>query len=211
MGIATDIVIIVVAAFLGGFIAQRLKRPLVLGYILAGVSVGPHTGGVTVAKVHDIELLAEIGVALLLFALGLEFSLKQLRIIELDPRRLESAKKGGIPIIYGDASQAIVLEAAGIVQASLLLMTVSGIMVARTIIHQAKQLNGKVHIVARASDMTQIETFREEGIFEVVQPEFEAGLEMTRQALLHLHVSALDIQHCIDAARNEFYMAHPVT
>lgn len=79
MGIAADIAIIVVAGLIGGIIAQRLRQPLILGFILAGVFVGPYTGGVTVVEVHDIELLAEIGVALLLFALGLEFSLKELR------------------------------------------------------------------------------------------------------------------------------------
>ena len=79
MGIAGDIIIIVIAALLGGLIAQALKQPLILGYILAGVAVGPFTGGVTVADVHNIEKLAEIGVALLLFALGLEFSLRELR------------------------------------------------------------------------------------------------------------------------------------
>jgi CPA2 family monovalent cation:H+ antiporter-2 len=78
MGIATDIAIIVVAALIGSLIAQWLKQPLILGYILAGVMVGPNTGGITVSDVHDIELLAELGVALLLFALGLEFSLKEL-------------------------------------------------------------------------------------------------------------------------------------
>ena len=78
MGIAADIAIIIVAALLGGLIAQRFKQPLILGYILAGVVVGPYTGGVTVTEIHDIELLAEIGVALLLFALGLEFSFKEL-------------------------------------------------------------------------------------------------------------------------------------
>ncbi len=79
MGIASDIVIIIVAALLGGFVALKLKQPLILGYILAGIVVGPHTGGVTVSEIHNIELLAEIGVALLMFALGLEFSLKQLK------------------------------------------------------------------------------------------------------------------------------------
>ncbi len=79
MGIAADIAIIVVAALLGGFIAQRLNQPLILGYIIAGILVGPYTGGVTVTGIHDIELLAEIGVALLLFALGIEFSLRELQ------------------------------------------------------------------------------------------------------------------------------------
>ncbi|MDQ5988303.1 MAG: putative cation/proton antiporter YbaL [Syntrophus sp. SKADARSKE-3] len=79
MGISGDIAIIVMAALLGGLIAQRLKQPLILGYILAGVIVGPYTGGVTVSEIHQIEKLAEIGVALLLFALGLEFSFRELK------------------------------------------------------------------------------------------------------------------------------------
>lgn len=78
MGIAADIVLIVVAAMIGALIAQRLKQPLILGYILGGIVVGPHTGMISVSDVHDIELLAELGVVLLLFALGLEFSLKDL-------------------------------------------------------------------------------------------------------------------------------------
>ena len=78
MGIAGDVALIMVAAFLGGIIARRLGLPLILGYILAGVIVGPNTGGPTVSSAHDIELLAEIGVALLLFAIGLDFPLSAL-------------------------------------------------------------------------------------------------------------------------------------
>jgi len=79
LGIAADIAIIIVAGLGGGLLAQRLGQPLILGYILAGVVLGPVTGGVLISDPHDIELLAEVGVALLLFALGIEFSLKELK------------------------------------------------------------------------------------------------------------------------------------
>lgn len=79
MGVAADIIIIVIAALMGALIAQKIKQPLILGYILAGIVVGPHTGGITIGDIHEIELLAEIGVALLLFALGLEFSISELK------------------------------------------------------------------------------------------------------------------------------------
>lgn len=82
MGIAADIVIIVIAALIGGVIAQKLRQPLILGYILAGVAIGPFSGGMTVSNAHEIEKLAEIGVALLLFALGLEFSLRELKPVK---------------------------------------------------------------------------------------------------------------------------------
>lgn len=78
MGIAADFVLIVVAGFAGALVARALGLPLLVGYIAAGVAVGPHTAGPTVSHVQDIELLAEIGVALLLFALGLEVSLRDL-------------------------------------------------------------------------------------------------------------------------------------
>ncbi|MBN1363531.1 MAG: cation:proton antiporter [Syntrophaceae bacterium] len=79
MGLAGDIIIIVMAALVGGLIAQALKQPLIIGYILAGVVVGPYTGGITVSDIANIEKLAEIGIALLLFALGLEFSFRELK------------------------------------------------------------------------------------------------------------------------------------
>jgi CPA2 family monovalent cation:H+ antiporter-2 len=82
MGIATDIILLVLTAFLCGLLMQRLRQPLILGYILAGIILGPHTGGLTITNVHNIELLAEIGVALLLFALGLEFSHKDLKPVK---------------------------------------------------------------------------------------------------------------------------------
>lgn len=82
MGITTDIILLVLTAFLCGLVMQRLRQPLILGYIAAGIILGPYTGGMTLTEIHDIELLAEIGVALLLFALGLEFSLKDLKPVK---------------------------------------------------------------------------------------------------------------------------------
>lgn len=82
MGLATDIILLIVAAFACGLLLQRLGQPLILGYIAAGVVLGPHTPGITVSNAHEVERLAEIGVALLLFALGLEFSLKDLKPVK---------------------------------------------------------------------------------------------------------------------------------
>ena len=79
MGIAADFVLIVVAGLGGGVLARLLRLPLLVGYVAAGVAVGPHTTGPTVVQIRDIELLSEIGVALLLFSLGLEISLRDLR------------------------------------------------------------------------------------------------------------------------------------
>jgi CPA2 family monovalent cation:H+ antiporter-2 len=79
VGIATDVIYIVLAALIGGALAHVLRQPLACGYILAGLIVGPYTGGFTVQNTQEIEKLAEIGVALLLFTLGLEFSFGELK------------------------------------------------------------------------------------------------------------------------------------
>ncbi|MGE5244208.1 MAG: cation:proton antiporter [Betaproteobacteria bacterium] len=78
MELVTALTIVLAAALIGGFVAQRLGQPLIVGYIVAGVVVGPLTGGFAVAHVQDIEALAELGVALLLFSLGLEVSFHDL-------------------------------------------------------------------------------------------------------------------------------------
>src|SRR5687767_5606394 len=57
---------------------QRLRQPVILGYLLAGLIVGPHTPIPLVADTRVIETLSELGVILLMFSLGLEFSLSKL-------------------------------------------------------------------------------------------------------------------------------------
>ena len=64
-------------AFVFGTIAQRLRISPIVGYLLAGVAVGPHTPGF-VADQSLASELAEIGVILLMFGVGLHFSLKDL-------------------------------------------------------------------------------------------------------------------------------------
>jgi CPA2 family monovalent cation:H+ antiporter-2 len=67
----------IVLAFLFGSIAQRLKVSPLVGYLLAGVAVGPFTPGYVANQALASEL-AEIGVILLMFGVGLKFSLKDL-------------------------------------------------------------------------------------------------------------------------------------
>lgn len=67
----------IVAAFLFGMVAKQLKLPAVLGYLLAGVAIGPHTPGL-IADLSLAKQLAEIGIILLMFGVGLHFSLKDL-------------------------------------------------------------------------------------------------------------------------------------
>jgi monovalent cation:H+ antiporter-2, CPA2 family len=74
------IVVGLVLAFALGFVANRLRLPPLVGYLLAGVAVGPHTPGF-VADTGLAVQLAEIGVILLMFGVGLHFSIKDLLVV----------------------------------------------------------------------------------------------------------------------------------
>ena len=62
------------------FLLQKLKIPSVVGFLIAGAALGPHGFGM-IHEVREVELLAEVGVILLLFTIGLEISLKSLKRI----------------------------------------------------------------------------------------------------------------------------------
>ena len=82
MGIALDLILLFSLAFILGLVAYQFRQPLFLGYIVAGVLLSSKTPGITVSNTTDISLLAEIGVALLLFTIGLEFSFKDLKPVK---------------------------------------------------------------------------------------------------------------------------------
>jgi monovalent cation:H+ antiporter-2, CPA2 family len=126
-------------------------------------------------------------------------------VVELDQRRVQECHAAGMPVIYGDASHPVVLEAAAVAQARLLILTVPSVTVAQAIVTQVRQLAPSLALVARAEGVEQMERLHRLGVSEVVQPYFEAGLEIVRQALLALDVPATDIQHYTDAVREELY------
>ena len=72
------IAILLAAALVGGMIAHRLRQPIILGYLVIGVAVGPHALGL-IGDLELVETAATMGVALLMFTLGLEISIAQLR------------------------------------------------------------------------------------------------------------------------------------
>src|SRR5881396_1330783 len=73
-----DLAWVIVAAVAGGALAWLARQPLILGYVVGGILVGRFTPGPTVSDTYTFELFAEIGVVLLMFSVGIEFSLRGL-------------------------------------------------------------------------------------------------------------------------------------
>jgi CPA2 family monovalent cation:H+ antiporter-2 len=176
-----------------GFVRRRRREEPVL------------TINITRSELHDHVVMAGAGhtgraVAAVLQRLGLPGV-----AIELDQHRLETCRDAGLAVIYGDASHPLVLEAAGLDRARVLLITTPSPVVTRAIARHARQLRPDIHIVARAESVELLEELHELGVHEVVLPQMEAGLEVTRQALLHLQVPDQQIERFVDEARREFY------
>ena len=76
-GVLRDIVIIFALSTFVNFIFTRIRIPAIIGYLLTGVIAGPHLLGL-ISSPENVETMAEIGVILLMFTIGLEFSLNHL-------------------------------------------------------------------------------------------------------------------------------------
>lgn len=80
--ILQDFTIIMVVASIMAMISYKLKQPMVIGYIIAGMIIGPYTPPFGLILNFDIlNLFAEIGVILLLFVVGMEFPIEKLKKI----------------------------------------------------------------------------------------------------------------------------------
>lgn len=75
--ILRDIVILLAAVTLIIPLFHRLRLPTIVGFMLAGIIIGPHGTGL-IAEISDVQTLAEIGIALLLFSIGMELSFERI-------------------------------------------------------------------------------------------------------------------------------------
>lgn len=77
-GLLQDLALILVVAAVTTVLFQKLKQPVVLGYLLAGLIVGPHIPIPLFADLEQVHVLSELGIILVMFAIGLEFSFRKL-------------------------------------------------------------------------------------------------------------------------------------
>ncbi|MFO1516285.1 MAG: cation:proton antiporter [Lysobacterales bacterium] len=81
-----DLALIMVVAGITTVLCHRLRQPVVLGYLVAGMLLGPHTPPLAfVLEEQSLHAIAELGVVLLLFSVGLEFNLRRLRQVGAGP------------------------------------------------------------------------------------------------------------------------------
>jgi CPA2 family monovalent cation:H+ antiporter-2 len=112
LGIGLDLLIVLVTAIVGGMLARLLRLPIILGYLVGGVAVGPFGLGL-VHETATVDSLANIGVVLLLFAIGLEFSLKELLRL-------------GKIAVFGGIAQIVLTSAVGFILGRIVGLSLTG-------------------------------------------------------------------------------------
>jgi Kef-type K+ transport system membrane component KefB len=157
------------AALVCGYLTQRLGLSPIVGYLMAGVLVGPHTPGFT-ADTHLAEQFAEVGVILLMFGVGLQFHIDELLAV----------RRVAIP---GAVLQSLV--SAGLPHASTLIVS-GGDTGSPGVIQCARSINPTAHILVRSHYLRDVGPLRQAGAEQVFSGEGEVALAMTEAVLRRL-------------------------
>ncbi len=126
-------------------------------------------------------------------------------VIELNAGIIEDLAMRGIPHIYGDAMNQLVLVKAQLKHASVLVLTMPDPLSAEAVAAFARERNPQIKIVARAHRSDDIRLFRAAGVNAVVQPEFEASIEITRLVLHGLERPASEVNRAINVIKTRRY------
>jgi monovalent cation:H+ antiporter-2, CPA2 family len=124
-------------------------------------------------------------------------------VVEIDGTATDVLEGHGIPYIYGDAFNAHVLQKAHLESARCLIITIPDPVVALHVIAYARRENEHVHVIARATRFEHVQMFREAGANVVVQPEFEASIEATKQAMMSMNRPQDQILEAVRDIRRE--------
>lgn len=123
-------------------------------------------------------------------------------VIELDGGAIEDLKQMHMPFVYGDASSRLVLSECNIRDATTMIVTLPEPLAAVNIIKMAREVNPDLRILVRAHRPADRASFKQAGAAQIVQPEFEASLELTKQALLGQNADQNQVARALNFIRS---------
>jgi CPA2 family monovalent cation:H+ antiporter-2 len=164
--------------------------------------VGPESGSEPLSEHVIVCGYGRVGVELgkALERRGLDYA-----VIELNPAIVRELRRHRVPAFYGDAGLESLLLRAGVDRARTLAIATPDLVAARAAIHHARRLNPNIRVIARATTGGELGILGEAGAGEVVQPEFEAGLEFVRQVLRWHGIAATETEIIVAGRRRAFY------
>jgi CPA2 family monovalent cation:H+ antiporter-2 len=139
--------------------------------------------------------------------LGEALARRQIPVVVIDyhPDVVRQLRERRVPVVYGDASNPAVLQHAFLDRARLLAALVPDPVVTELTVRQARAANPRLDILARATTVEEVPKLRQAGASEVVQPEFEAGIEIIRHALLRYGVTGPELNVVMSGRRAAVY------
>jgi len=126
-------------------------------------------------------------------------------VLELNPDRVQTARRGGGSVVFGDASRPEVLRKAGVDHAHVVVVAVSDPVATRRIVSLTRQANPRAPIIVRTRYQAEIDELRRLGATEVIPEEFETSVEIFARVLRRLHVPRNVIALQVDLIRREGY------
>ena len=125
--------------------------------------------------------------------------------LEVDPRRIRSARQAGDPVVFGDAAQVEVLRSVGAMHASCVVVTFANPPVALRVVRAMRSLRTDVPVLVRTPDDSHLEELQAAGATEVVPETFEASLMLASHLLLLLKEPVSRVVRTIDEIRKHRY------
>jgi monovalent cation:H+ antiporter-2, CPA2 family len=135
----------------------------------------------------------------------LDFQRHPILVIDNNEAALQTLRERRIPYLFGDASSPLVLEKANLTKAKAMAIALPDPMATRLTLQRALSLAPDLDITVRAHINDEIDSLYQLGAQEVVQPEFEASLEMGAHMLLKLGDSTYDVQQVVNRYRSGRY------
>jgi CPA2 family monovalent cation:H+ antiporter-2 len=135
----------------------------------------------------------------------LYFQRHPLLVIDNDEASLQVLRENHIPYLFGDASNPLVLEKANLTQARAMAITLPDPLATRLTLNRALSLAPDLDVTVRAHVTEEIDSLYQLGAQEVVQPEFEAALEIGAHMLLKMGNSASTVQQVVNRYRSGRY------
>ena len=126
-------------------------------------------------------------------------------VIEYNPQIVRELRARNVPVIYGDAANPAVLEHAHLETARLLAVLMPDALAAERTTMHARAQQPQLDIIARAVSVGHLEGLRRSGATEVVQPEFEAGIEVIRHTMRRYGIVGMELTHLMAGRRTAFY------
>jgi len=207
------------SAFLGAAMVSIILNPILLRLapaLLRALQMIPYSGPLFAEPVHayigdDAEGLRRHVVICGHGDSGKELAEAVMRrgfrclVVELNPYIISDLRRREVPCVYGDASQSEVLKQCHLDTAQVLAVTVPELVAAQLTVTNARAINPRLDIIARAGGPESHAALKRAGAAEVVHPEFEGGMEFVRHALRSYGVDGIQIASALARRRIDYY------